>query len=317
MDVACVGILVADIFASPIDSLPREGELKPTDRFWMSVGGCAANTAVDLRRLNRSVTVIGKVGCDLFGDFVVGEFNRHSIDARHVQRSSRTPTSSTVIMNVRGQDRRYIHCIGANADFSLADMDFSWIEGCKVLYFGGYLATPGISADDLAKLFKTAREKSVTTVLDVAIPAGASVSLANVAPVLPFTDYFLPNEDEARLLTGESDAGAQVRALARWNPAGTVVVTRGEHGSLAKCGSVLVDTPPYPVEAVDESGAGDAFSAGFITGVLEHWPLDYTLRFAGAVGASCTRALGCHDGVFRVDEAQQVISDHTPLKKTG
>ena len=318
MDVACIGILVADIFASPIDSLPREGELKTTDRFWLSVGGCAANTAVDLRHLNRSVAIMGKVGNDMFGDFVVDELGRHCIETSHVTRSPSLPTSSTVIVNVRGQDRRYIHCIGANAEFRLADVDLSCLEKCQVLYVGGYLATPGIPASDLAKLFKAAKEKSVTTVLDVVIPAGVSVSLAQVAPVLPYTDYFLPNEDEARLLTGERDVVEQVKCLARLNPACTVVITRGEHGSLAKCGSVLMDTAPFPVEAMDESGAGDAFAAGFITGLLEDWPFDYTLCFASAVGASCTRALGCHDGVSCFDEARQMISERARyVRKTG
>ena len=154
--------------------------------------------------------------------------------------------------------------------------------------------------------------------LDVVIPAGLPVSLAQVAPVLPYTDYFLPNEDEARLLTGERDVVEQVKCLARLNPACTVVITRGGHGSLAKRGSVLLDTAPFPVEAVDESGAGDAFAAGFITGLLEDWPLDYNLCFAGAVGASCTRALGCHDGVSCFDEARQMISERAIYaRKTG
>ena len=318
MDVACIGILVADIFASPIDSLPNEGELKPTDRFWMSVGGCAANTAVDLRRLNRSVAVMGKIGTDMFGDFVVDELKRHCIETSHVKRSPSLPTSSTVIINVRGQDRRYIHCIGANAEFRLADVDFSWVEKCRVLYVGGYLATPGMPASDLRNLFQAAKEKSLTTVLDVVIPAGAQVSMAQMAPVLPYTDYFLPNEDEARVLTGERDVAEQLKCLALLNPCCTVVITRGEHGSLAKCGGVLMDTAPFPVDSMDESGAGDAFAAGFITGLLENWPLDYILCFASAVGASCTRALGCHDGVSRFDEAQQMVSERARYaRKTG
>jgi sugar/nucleoside kinase (ribokinase family) len=318
MDVACLGILVADIFASPIDSLPREGELKPTDRFWMSVGGCAANTAVDLRRLNRSVAIMGKVGMDRFGDFVIDELGNHGIETSHVMRSQNLPTSSTVIVNVQGQDRRYLHCIGANAEFRLADVDFSWVGQCRVLYVGGYLATPGIAASDLSKLFKAAKERSVTTVLDVVIPAGVSVSPSQLAPVLLHTDYFLPNEDEGRVLTGERDVAEQAKCLARLNPACTVVITRGKYGSLAKCGNVLIDTAPFPVDAMDESGAGDAFSAGFITGLLENWPLEYTLCFASAVGASCTRALGCHDGVSRFDEVQQMILERTRyLRKTG
>ena len=69
-DVICVGILVADIFGNPIVSLPAPGELALLDRYQLGVGGCAANTAVDLGRLGRSTSVLGKVGNDLFGEFV-------------------------------------------------------------------------------------------------------------------------------------------------------------------------------------------------------------------------------------------------------
>src|SRR5689334_2001550 len=171
MDVICLGILVADVFASPMDSLPGEGELKTIDRFLSSVGGCAANTAVDLRRLDRSVAILGKVGSDMFGDFVVAELQRHGIDTSHVKRSSELPTSGTVILNVYGADRRYIHCIGANAGFSLRDVDTAVLASARILYVGGYLAMPGFSARDLAALFREAQSHGLTTVLDVVIPA--------------------------------------------------------------------------------------------------------------------------------------------------
>ena len=87
MDVVCAGILIADIFASPIDSLPAAGELRLVDRYVLSAGGCAANTAACLRRLGRNVRVVGKVGEDLFGDFVLKDLERLGIDAAGVARS--------------------------------------------------------------------------------------------------------------------------------------------------------------------------------------------------------------------------------------
>jgi sugar/nucleoside kinase (ribokinase family) len=62
------------------------------------------------------------------------------------------------------------------------------------------------------------------------------------------------------------------------------------------------------VDSIDESGAGDAFTAGFIAGLLQDWSIDQTLSFASAVGASCTRALGCHEGVFTFHETMQFLS---------
>ena len=307
MDAVCLGILVSDLFASPIDSLPRAGELKKTEKFLQAAGGCAMNVAADLRRLGRSAALAGMVGEDMFGDFVIREAERWGILASSVQRSSQSQTSSTVIIPVRGEDRRYLHSTGANSDFSLAGFDRSLLEGASVLYVGGYLAMPKFSPADLADLFHYARQRKLITVLDIIVPAGATVSLSEVEDVLPHTDYFLPNDDEARRLTGCEDVRGQAETLSRLNPESCVVITRGVRGCTAKWRSEWIETPAYTVESVDESGAGDAFTAGLITGILEGWPLNRILGFASVVGASCTRALGCTDGVFSFEQAVEVL----------
>ncbi len=309
MDAVCVGILVADLFASPIDSLPRAGELKLTDRFLQAAGGCAMNVAADLRRLGRTAAVAGMVGEDMFGDFVIREARNRGIDAAGIVRSRNSQTSGTVIIPVRGEDRRYLHSTGANADFSLARLDPSLIDDARVLYVGGYLAMPRFDPADLAALFGHAGRRNVTTVLDVVVPAGAAVSMSAIQPVLPHTAFFLPNEDEARRLTGCADVHGQAEALARLNEDCCIVITRGVRGCCARRGAEWLEVPAYPVESIDESGAGDAFAAGLIVGILEGWPLERILRFASAVGASCTRSLGCTDGVFAFEEAVRFVEE--------
>jgi sugar/nucleoside kinase (ribokinase family) len=303
MDVACVGILVADVFANPIGRLPAEGELTTTSGFVTSVGGCAANVAVDLSILERSATVAGKVGNDMFGDFVISDLRRHGVGVEHIRRTSRQSTSGTVIFTVEGEDRRYLHAIGANAEFSLDDVDFALLDQVRVLYVGGYLAMPAFTPDQLTLLLREAKRRGVITVLDVVMPAGVVFGLEHVAGPLSWTDYFLPNEDEAQRLTGRPGARGQAESLNALNEDCVVVVTRGRHGSVAKQRERFIDTEPFRMETVDESGAGDAFTAGLITGLLEGWALEYTLSFAAAIGASCTRAVGCSAGVFTFDEA--------------
>jgi sugar/nucleoside kinase (ribokinase family) len=311
MDVACLGILVADIFVEPVDQLPEPGELRTTERLLFSPGGCAANVAIDLRRLNRTVSIIGRVGQDALGSFVVSSLQEKGVHTEHIQLGSR-PTSATVIINVRGQDRRYLHCIGANGEFSAADCNFEMLKGVRILYVGGYLAMPGFGAADLAELFRFAQSQGLITVLDVVIPFGMRDPSAAVIPALPFTDYFLPNEDEARLLTGELDVHRQVSALTRHNSRLTLVVTRGAKGSIATRNGETIEIPGYAMRSVDESGAGDAFAAGIIAGILEEWPLDSILRFASAVGGSCTRELGCAAGVFNFDQACEYLKANDP-----
>jgi sugar/nucleoside kinase (ribokinase family) len=313
MDAVCLGILIADIFSSPIPRLPEAGELALVDRYLMSAGGCAVNTAACLQRLGRKVSIIGKVGQDVLGDFVVNDLARLGIDTLGVRRSPTHPTSNTYILNVKGQDRRYLHCIGANSDFRLQDVDLSALHSARVLYVGGYMVMPGWGPDDLATLFCEAKRQRLMTVLDIVIGAGTPASLASVEPALPYTDLFLPNNDEARLLTGRDDPASQAEILSRLNPGSTIAITRGRQGALVRSKDGVFRAGAYAVESIDESGAGDAFAAGFITGLLENWPLEQTLRFASAAGASCTRALGCTNGVFSLAEALSFVAEH-PLE---
>ncbi len=313
MDVACLGILVADIFASPIDALPVGGQLSLTDGFVLGAGGCATNTAACLSRLGRKVKVLGKVGDDFFGNFVLDDLRRLGTDASGILRSQTHPTSGTVILNVKGEDRRFIHCIGANADFSFSDVDLSIINDVRVLYVGGYLAMPRFGEDDLTQLFREARRRSITTVLDVVVPPGISFSRRQVEDMLAYTDVFLPNDDEAYAMTGLREPRDQAEFFAHANPACEVVITLGSRGALARRANEVIQVGAYSVKSVDGSGAGDAFAAGFIAALLENWSLEETLRFASAVGASCTRALGCINGVFHFDEARAFVSEQ-PLK---
>lgn len=289
MYVVCAGILVADIFSSPVDVVPAEGQLVLADAFMLNAGGCAVNTAACLRGAGIPARVIGKVGRDLFGDLVIGDLERLGIDPSGVERSDTHPTSSTFILNVKGEDRRYVHVIGANGDLRADSIDIGALVDARVLYVGGYLAMPAFDCAGLTRLFQEARARSILTVLDVIISAERRVPLDAVRSALPYTDVFLPNEDEARALTGKTSAREQVEALSEMAPGCAVVVTRGKQGVLAKKGSEGWEIGVYPVKTVDESGAGDAFAA--------------------ALGASCTRALGCTAGVFRREEALAFIEN--------
>lgn len=312
MYAVCAGILVADIFSSPVAAVPAEGQLTLADEFLLNAGGCAVNTAACLRRSGVSTRVIGKVGRDLFGDFVVKDLERLGIDPSGVKRSDTHSTSSTFILNVKGQDRRYIHLVGANADLRASDVDLGALDNARVLYVGGYQAMPAFDTAGLAGLFRAAQERGILTVLDVIIAADRCLTLDVVREALPYTDVFLPNQDEARALTGEAAVEGQAAILSECAPRCTVLITRGKAGVLARKGREIWELGVYSVPTVDESGAGDAFAAGIIAGLMEDWPFEKVLRFASALGASCTRALGCTAGVFTRAEALRFLAD-TPL----
>ncbi|MDH7485320.1 MAG: sugar kinase [Anaerolineae bacterium] len=307
-DAVCLGILVADMFSPPLPEPPAPGQLVVVDDLPLDAGGCAVNTGVSLTRLGARVALIGKVGNDVFGDFIIGLMREKGLDTSGIRRSATLPTSRTMVIPVFGQDRRFIHTFGANAELTLEDVDLDLVARGKVLYVGGYLGLPRLDQAALGELFAFARARGVRTVLDVIVPATASFSLDDVlGQVLPLTDVFLPNDDEAALLTGETDPERQAAAFLTLG-CGTAVITLGERGVLARTATQTVQAPAFPVHTVDPSGAGDAFDAGFIIGLLEGWDLVRTVEFACAIGASATMKLGCTTGVFTRAEAQAFLA---------
>jgi sugar/nucleoside kinase (ribokinase family) len=313
-DVLCAGIIVADHVCTPVPRLPAAGELVLAERILLTIGGCAANVAVDLAKMDVPATVLGRVGGDVYGRVVADMLRAHRIDVSALQISPERDTSQTLIVNVAGQDRRFIHCVGANADFRAADVPLDRVRQSRVLYVGGYFVMPGMRQEELASVFAAARQAGVRTLLDVVTP-GRGDYLSRLEQLLPHVDVFLPNSDEAELITGESDPLRQAE-LFRQLGAGTVVITRGGDGAVLVSERVRLKAGVYPIDFMDGSGGGDAFDAGFICGLLNNLDAEGCLRLASALGASCVRAVGTTTGVFTRAECEEFLRTHTlPIER--
>lgn len=306
--VLSAGILVGDLFVPPLSRLPAAGELLATGDFLMGAGGCAANVAVALAKLGVASRVAGRVGRDAFGDFVVAALAARGIDVSCIGRSETVGTSKTVIVPVVGEDRRYIHSPGANADLTERDLGPAALAGVEVVYLGGYLVLPALRPGAVAALFATAHRGGVRTLLDVVLPAEAGASADALLPILPSVDFFVPNYDEARQLTGHSDPERQA-AFFREAGAATVIITMGADGLLVRTHTSTRHLAAPRVEVVEGSGAGDAFTAGLIVGILEGWPLERSLAFASEVGALACTALGCTEGIPDRRRVLELVGD--------
>ena len=305
--VACAGQVVADLFVPPLPALPAAGELLTTGDMLSGVGGCSANAAAVLARFGVPTVLSAMVGADGQGDWVRRSLAEQGIDVRGVETSPTLATSQTVILPVVGEDRRYIHSIGANAEYRAADA-LSYAGRVEVLVVSGFLSLPGLRTEEVADLFGRARAAGTRTILDVVIPSGTEHVTEKIRPVLPFVDCFTPNDDEGAACTGEVDPVRQATTLVGWG-CRSVVITRGEHGAIYADPERIVQVLPLPVRFVDGSGAGDAFVAGYVYGLVQDWPVERRLRFAAAVGASVTRGLGTRSTLFSLDEALTALDD--------
>ena len=313
LDCLSVGLLVADHLCAPISHCPKPGELVLADHLSLHIGGCASNAAIDLARVGVRVGVVGCVGDDPFGQFCIDTLRQAGVDTASIRSLPGVGTSGTLIINVVGEDRRFVHTIGANGRITVEDIPLTRVRQAKVLYVGGYLLMPALEARPLAELFRQARAAGVTTVLDVVVPQGGD-PWRLLEPVLPETDVFLPNNDEGEILTGLADPHRQAE---RFRAAGakTVVITCGKRGTVLATDGLRLEAGTYPTTYVGATGAGDAFDAGYIVGLLEGGDPRHCLEWGSALGASCVRSISATESVFDRAEAEAFMRQHRlPMK---
>ncbi|MEX2139079.1 MAG: carbohydrate kinase family protein [Pirellulales bacterium] len=309
LDCLSAGILVVDHLTVPISHLPRAGELVMADELPLSIGGNAANVSMNLARLGVKVGAVGCVGDDVFGQFAVQTLQQGGVDVRGVRILVGIATAATLIINVKGEDRRFIHAAGANAALTADGIPSDLVRQCKVFYVGGYLLMPALERrGTLVELFRQARAAGAKTILDVVVP-GPGDHWHKFEEILTETDVFLPNSDEAELITGLADPLAQAE---RFRAAGTktVVITRGEQGTLLIEDGRRIQAGVYPTSFVGGTGAGDAFDAGFIAGMLAGEDSLGCLRWGSALGASCVRSVSATESVFDRREALEFMRRH-------
>ena len=312
--ILCLGIMVADVVGRPLRTIPDPGRLALVDEMSLHTGGCAINAATALASLGLPVEVIGKIGMDSFGDFLLDALAERGIGSKGVKRDTSVGTSATMVMVAPDGERRFVHYIGANARLMLEDIDFQMVAEASILHIGGSLVMPGIDGEPTADLLRNARALGVTTFLDtVWDDTGRWMEL--IGPCLPYIDFFVPSLPEAQAITGLENPADVGRALLNQGVGTVRAYKMGADGCMVMTDKgQVIRLPAFQVDVVDATGAGDAFAAGFIAGEWQGWPLEKTVRFANAVGALCVTGLGATGGVCSLDETLEFMHN-APLRE--
>lgn len=308
LDCLCLGLLCADLVCDPIDTLPKPGQLVETRRMDLSLGGCASNAAYDLAHLGVTVGVGGCLGDDFFGRYLIHTLDRAGVNTSAIYCTGDATTATTAVINVHGDDRRFISAVGANRLFTQSMVPTGLIESSRVIYIGGFLMLDALETEETLSRLHQARTNGAFVVLDV-IEVTDPVAMKRVARFLPFTDVVLPNTDEAALLTGCADPWDQARTFLDAG-ARTAVITDGERGVHVMTDDLRLRSDAYPTTFRGGTGAGDAFDAGFIAGYLNGHDLQGCLRWGSAMGASCVRSTSATASVFDRAEALQFMASH-------
>lgn len=304
-EVACLGILVADVIARPIRILPDRGKLVQVEAITLSLGGCASNTGTGLARMGVSTAVIGKVGRDSFGDYIEQTLRQEGIDTRGVIRDETVHTSATMVLVEPDGERRFIHYVGANAALREEDIPRDVVAEAKILHIGGALLLPGLDGEPMARLLAWAQAQGLVTSLDTVWDAQGRW-LDVLQPCFPYVDYFLPSIAEAQEITGYTEP-REIAHFLLSRGVRVVGLKMGEKGCYVCTEAEEWYLPAYPVAAVDATGAGDAYVAGFLAGILQGWDLKRTAQLANAAGACCVTSLGATTGMRSLAETLEIV----------
>lgn len=295
VDVTAVGTLAVDYFAV-VPKIPGEEEKIMAEKYEVHPGGVAGNVLTQLARLGVKSGWIGKIGDDEAGRIVLNEFIKDGVDISHVEVVKDDYTMFTWIQ-VDSKGARAITMF-PNVLVKLTSEDVErkhsgYIETSKILHAEICLLPIG----PVLKAMKIAKNANVRIVLDLDVPVSYYVDKAKlgsreeVHEAIGIADVLIPCKSAARELIGSEDILAKGSKLLELGPE-IVAITLGDKGCVVFKGEHSWVVPSFSINAVDTTGAGDAFHGGFIYGLLKGFDLEKAGRFANACGAYCCTGLG-------------------------
>ncbi|HEX9170729.1 MAG TPA: ribokinase [Roseiarcus sp.] len=270
-----------------VDRMPVWGETIAAPRFEMSHGGKGANQAVAAAKLGAAAVMVSKVGDDMLGDGVLQNFERTGVGARHVDRVAGQSTgTATILVDERSGDNCILIVKGANGDLAPEDVERAGddLKTCDLI-----LTQLEVPLGTVYATLAFGKRHGVKTALNPA-PAVRDLDIERFRQA----SFLMPNETELAILTGlpvesEAEVAAAAQTLVR-RGIEAVIVTLGARGSLLATGEGVRRIAPVKVEAVDTTGAGDAFIGSFARYLAAGFALDAALAQATRYAAlSVTR----------------------------
>jgi len=241
-------------------------------------GGSACNTVVGVGRLGGAARFIGKCGNGEMGAFFENDLKRHNVEPALLR--SNSPTGRVLSIVTPDAQRSMFTYLGAAAEMVPQDISERFFESAAIVHIEGYLL---FNSQLILKVLETAKASGALISLDLPsynVVRESHELLRHI--VETFVDILMANEDEARAYTGHADQARAVKALAEEVDIAALKI--GERGSLIVHNNKMLSIPPQGSgHAVDSTGAGDLWAAGFLYGLVNGYPLEK----CGALGSAC------------------------------
>jgi len=314
--IAVAGSVLVDRIKT-IDDYPLCGQLVQIRSADRAVGGCVPNVALDLKAIRPELDVfaVGTVGNDSDGTFAAETMRQGGVDVSHLTVLPELQTSFTDVMSIPGGQRTFFTYPGASSVFGDVHVPLKEIMP-DLLHLGYFLLLDTVDNGDGLKILQKASELGIPTSIDLVTENSDRYSL--VLPCLPYTDYLIINEAEAGKLTGITPSRQNLEAIARklmnLGVRKKVIIHMAECAvCLSSSGFSMLPSYRLPEGYIQgTTGAGDAFCAGALCGILSSWDDLQILAFA----SSCAvMALGKPDATSGLKTEQEITAFCEPLSR--
>jgi sugar/nucleoside kinase (ribokinase family) len=311
-DYTSMGFYTFDCLGRPVNDIPPGGGTYFIDEVTLAVSGAAGSAAIVAAKHAMQVQAVGGVGADDMGDWVLMKLNQFGVDTQHMMRCDGVATSSSIVTTRPDGARPALHKKGATGAFYVTDAQLDRVTDTKIFHVGGVGLMDRMDRGRTVEVMRAAKARGCINTLDVFAATRDDFKL--VEPLLPYTDYFMPSEEEAMALSGLSDY-EQVAGHLLNAGVGAVVLTLGADGVMYRDQrGCAFDLPAYQIDVVCTCGCGDCFNAGFATGL--HLGLDPAgcVRLGQASSAQNATGLGSQAGV-RSLATTQAFAAATPMRQ--
>ena len=288
--ISVLGIFVADISFSG-NKIPNIGETILGDSYNIGPGGKGCNQAIAISRLGGKVNFISKLGKDDYGKLAINKLKKDDIDTSNITISDKHQTGVAGILVDKNTGKNAINVIvGAPSTLRTDEIDLNIIKNSKI-----FLTQLEIPKETTLDCLKFAKDNGVITILNPAPASTFSKEFFN------YIDYFTPNETEAEFYSGikinnEKDAKIASDKLLKLGVK-KIIITLGEKGLFYSDSKDEIYLKANPVNAIDTTGAGDAFNGGFAISLFQGKKIRECLELANKVAGLSTTKLGAGDGM--------------------
>ena len=307
MKVSVIGPAIIDVLASGVGTDIFEKKSHRLDDIRLSFGGNALNEAVVLSRLGVDTELITKLGDDESGKKVFDFIKDNGIHTDKVKMAFGLKTAINVVLVDKNGERFFL----TDPNSNLRKMEYSDIachtdDMADLVCFPCMFTSPLLGIAEMASLFAEIKSKPGRTLILDMTNAKNNETLDDMREIFALADYFLPNEEELKSISGGLGTEDAVRKILSWGTK-AVIVKRGGGDTLLCTGNGIDPIPVYKTKTiVDTTGAGDSFGAGFIYGLSNGMSLTDCVTFGNAVASCTVEKTGATDGI---------VSGEKPLRR--